>query len=120
MGERVFVRTSKVEPIEPDFGARIDYAKPDVNSRFPTVQKALAWLHYVADTVWQAVRPVAAKLLRDLGGRRQVAFAIGVMFVTGGLGAALAHDLLPIFWMAVGGLIVGLCVRVTGSPRKDA
>ena len=124
MGERVFVRTSPVQPIDSDDGPRIDYAKPDVNSHFPTAHKAIAWLRYASDTIWQALRPAAAKLMLDLGGRRQVTFAIGVMFFAGGLGGALTRDLLPIFWMALGGLIIGSTVHLgdaskADSPRKE-
>jgi hypothetical protein len=117
MGERVFVRTSPVEPI--DSGPRIDYAKPDVNPHFPTVHKAIAWVHYVADTVWQVVRPLASALVQQLGGRRQVVFALGMMFAVGGFGAAVSRSAFPVFVMCIGGALMGLMIPLSRSRRKD-
>ena len=118
MGERVHVRTSPVQPIGPEqAGPRIDYAKPDVNPHFPTAQKAFAWLHYVIDTALQVLRPIAAALMQQLGGRRQVVFALGMMFAIGGFGAAIARDGFPVFCMCVGGALMGLMIPL--RDRKD-
>jgi len=125
MGERVFVRTSPVQPIDPedpnDAGPRIDYAKRDVNPRFPTVQKVIAWLLYTSDVLYQAFHPIALAIVQQLGGRRQVTFALGMMFAVGGFGSAIARDGLPVFFMCIGGALMGLMIPISQkTPRSSS
>jgi hypothetical protein len=54
--------------------------------------------------------------MRTIGGLRQAGFAIGMMCAVGGLGAALMHDGAGVFWMTIGGLLIGLSLRV---PTRD-
>ena len=117
MGERVYVQTSRVQPVE-DAGPRIDYAKPDVNPHFPTVQKAFAWIHYLADTIYKVWAPVIASAVQQLGGRRQVVFALGMMFAVGGFGAAIARDGMPVFFMCIGGALMGLMIPINRKSRS--
>jgi hypothetical protein len=119
MGERVFVRTTPVEPVEPDTaGPRIDYAKPDVNPHFPTVHKVLAWVHYAIDVLYQTYHPLAVLGIQQLGGRRQVVFALGMMFAVGGFGAAIARDGLPVLFMCIGGGLMGLMIPINTRPSR--
>ena len=126
MGERVHVRTVRAEPVggpggggaaTADEGVRIDYAKSDVNPHFPTFWRAVAWVRFVLTEGWAVLRPELAELLRALGGLRQLIFAFGLMCALGGLGAALSQsDGAPAFWMCVGGIIIGLTVRLPPVP----
>jgi hypothetical protein len=122
MGERVYVKTVRAEPATADDeGVRIDYAKSDVNPLFPTFHKAVAWVRYAAAEVWAELEPRLAVLRHSLaewaqriGGARQLGFALGMMFVLGGLGSAISPPRGDTgFWMAIGGLLIGLCVRVS-------
>jgi hypothetical protein len=135
MGERVYVKTVRAQPIGSggggaetvrDDGVRLDYAKRDVNPIFPTFWKAVAWVRYVGDELIAALRPrltaaaaAGATLVQKLGGGRQLAFAFGMMCLAGGLGAALSpRDGAPAFWMAIGGMIVGLTLRLSSPPAS--
>jgi hypothetical protein len=123
MGERVHVRTVRAQPVdEPaERGVRIDYAKQDVQELFPTFTRAFAWLRWFlasaaeqASLLWRtSIRPRLALTVKELGGARQLGFAMGMMFTLGGLGAALTTRAEPVFWMILGGLVIGLTVRVT-------
>jgi len=127
MGERVYVKTVRAQPVEEPGrgGVRIDYAKQDVQEIFPTFSKAFAWLRWFlaaaalqARQTWRhSVGPRLLALMKDLGGGRQIGFAMGMMFTLGGLGAALTSEAEPMIWMTIGGLIIGLTVRVTGQER---
>jgi hypothetical protein len=128
MGERVHVRAVRAEPVggggsgagatTADDGVRIDYAKSDVNPRFPKFWATVAWVRYVASEVAAALRPRLVELVRTLGGGRQLLFAFGMMCALGGVGAALSpRDRGPAFWMAVGGIAIGLAVRLPPAAK---
>lgn len=102
---------------------RLEYAKSDLNPIFPTFWKAVAWLRYVASEFAAAAGPFAAFVraagaatVARLGGRSQIIFAIGVACVLGAFGAGLSRDEAVTFWMIVGGLLIGLVLRVPLRP----
>ena len=121
MGERIHVRTVRAEPVDEGerSGRTVDYAKPDVNPLFPTFWKAVAAVRAAGSEVYAAWEPILERGWRRVGGTRQVLFAIGVAFVCGGVGASLSprYDG-PAQAMTIGGLIIGLTVRVPGSPKS--
>ena len=123
MGERVHVRPVPAEPvggggIRDPGGATVDYAKPDVNRKFPTFWKAWSALRAAMLEMYEALEPAMERAWHRVGGTRQVVFACGLAFIFGGVGAALARDGGPAFAMAFGGMLVGLAVRVP-AKRKE-
>jgi hypothetical protein len=121
MGERVHVRTVPAEPVDSaDEGARtVDYAKPDLNPSFPTFWKAVASVRAAGSELYTTWEPYLERGWRRLGGTRQVLFAVGVAFVLGGFGATLSpRDEGPVLAMVIGGLLIGLTVRITGRRNE--
>ena len=119
MGERVHVRPVRAEPIggEGPQGATVDYAKPDVNPRFPTFWKAWATLRAAMLEIYEAIEPALERAWQRAGGTRQIVFALGLAFIFGGVGAAIARDAGPAFAMALGGMLVGIAIRIPASPK---
>jgi hypothetical protein len=114
MGERVHVRTVPAEPVGgPESGATVDYAKPDVNPKFPTFNKAWFGLRAAMLEMYESLEPAMERAWHRVGGTRQVVFACGLAFIFGGVGAALSpRDGGPAFAMAIGGLLVGIAIRL--------
>ena len=124
MGERVQVRAVRSEPGSATAaapGAR----SPDARSGFATRTSAALWpgLRQLLARIGVAAVAFSAGLIvtlglamRTIGGLRQAGFAIGMMCAVGGLGAALMHDGAGVFWMTIGGLLIGLSLRV---PTRD-
>ena len=125
MGERVWVNPKRVQPVEAarveaapveadDAGVRLDYAQSDVNPRFPTFWKILAWVRYVIDQLNQAIRPFLRRWVAAAGGAKQIVFAIALACVLGGLGESVYRysSGAGVFWMFAGGLTIGLIIRV--------
>ena len=114
MGERVHVRPVPAEPVghDPDSGATVDYAKPDVNPKFPTFNRAWSALRAAMLEMYEALEPALERGWHRVGGTRQIVFACGLAFIFGGVGAAIARDGGPALAMAIGGMLVGLAVRV--------
>ena len=116
MGERVVVGrvpngTGESPPPPPHAESRLNYADPELNPKFPFLHRAAAWARWAWAEVDTRLRPEAEKVVRRLGGRRQVAFGFGLSLIVGGLGAALGGEFAA-FVMWVGGLLVGFSVRV--------
>ena len=116
MGERVHVRPVQAEPIH-DAGPTVDYAKPDVNPRFPTFWKAWSTLRAAMLEMYEAIEPTLEKAWNRVGGTRQVIFACGLAFIFGGIGAAISHYDGPPFAMAIGGLLAGIAIRLPSAPK---
>ena len=93
MGERVYVRPHEPrgqDPfVEPEAGVPLDYHQDT---------RADRWRQ------WRATVTL-------LGGYRQIGFAVGLGFVLAAAGAALRSDEASFFGF-VGGVLIGLCVRV--------
>ena len=121
MGERVHVRAVPAEPVtgEGTSGATVDYAKSDLNPRFPTFWKAWNAVRAAMLELYVAFEPALERGWQRVGGTRQVIFACGLAFIFGGVGAAIARDAGPAFAMAMGGMLVGIAVRIgdLGKPR---
>ena len=114
MGERVHVRTVRAEPVGgPEAaGPTVDYAKPDVNPKFPTFWKAWNSLRAAINEIYEVLEPALERGWHRVGGTRQIVFACGMAFVLGGIGAAIARDEGPAFAMAMGGFFIGLALRL--------
>jgi hypothetical protein len=98
-------------------GATVDYAKPDVNPKFPTFWKAWSALRAAMLEIYEAIEPALDRAWHRVGGTRQVVFALGLAFIFGGIGAAVARDGGPALAMAVGGLLVGIAIRVRALTK---
>jgi hypothetical protein len=118
MGERVVVgRATPVDPIdEPgadprDSGRReppLEYGRPD------RAGDAWRWLNARVAPLLESITRLAQIFAAALGGWRRVFFALGLACLLGGLGDCLAGFSRGdgAFWMFVGGLLIGLTVRV--------
>jgi hypothetical protein len=115
MGERVHVRPVPAQPVgnDPDSGTTVDYAKPDVNPKFPTFNKAWSALRAAMLEMYESLEPALERAWQRVGGTRQIVFACGLAFIFGGIGAAISpRDGGPAVAMAIGGLLVGIAVRL--------
>ena len=123
MGERVHVRPVPAQPVGgsgPDSGgATVDYAKPDVNPKFPTFNRAWSALRAAMLEMYEAIEPALERAWQRVGGTRQVIFACGLAFIFGGVGAAIARDGGPAFAMAIGGMLVGVAIRLPPSGTRS-
>jgi hypothetical protein len=117
MGERVHVRTVRAEPVEEGGGHTVDYAKPDVNPKFPTFWKAFVAVRAAGSELYSAWEPILERAWHRIGGMRQVLFAAGIAFVCGGMGAALPREDGPAMAMAIGGILIGLTIRLPDSSK---
>ena len=118
MGERVHVRPVPAEPVGHETsGATVDYAKPDVNPKFPTFWKAWSAVRAAMLEMYEAIEPALERAWQRIGGTRQAIFACGLAFVFGGIGAAISHYDGPPFAMAIGGLLIGLAIRLPPPPK---
>jgi hypothetical protein len=118
MGERVHVRAVPAEPVGAEqAGPTVDYAKPDVNPKFPTFWKAWTGFRAAMDEMYIAIEPALERAWRRVGGTRQIVFACGLAFIFGGIGAALARDDGPAMAMAIGGMLIGIAVRIPLAPK---
>jgi predicted cobalt transporter CbtA len=97
MGERVVVNPAEAEP---------QRVVPLEYGRGSPARDAL-------QRSWQQLSPSLHRGIRALGGPRQVVFAVGFASVLGGLADVLGtfSDGAGIFWMVIGGLMIGLSVR---------
>jgi hypothetical protein len=120
MGERVHVRPVPAEPVghDPDSGATVDYAKPDVNPKFPTFNKAWFGLRAAMLEMYESLEPAMERAWHRVGGTRQIVFACGLAFIFGGVGAALARDGGPALAMAIGGMLVGVAIQIRPKSRE--
>jgi|SRR5690242_10682361 hypothetical protein len=111
MGERVVVGpATPVEPIvdEPP----LEYGRG--NRASDAVRVSRGYLTVFFDQLITLIRTITDAL----GGTRRVAFAIGLGMLLGGLGDCIAGYSRGqgAFWMFIGGMLIGLTVRV---PIKD-
>ena len=125
MGERVVVgRATPVEPIDDrgsgggssgGVGAAAS-AEPLNYGRADRAGNAWRWSRAWGAALLEAVRRLGGLLMGALGGGQRVLFALGLGCVLGGIGICL--DTSPRgtsdggFWMFIGGLLIGLTVRV--------
>jgi hypothetical protein len=114
MGERVVVGpATPVEPIDDSGGggggtAPLNYGRGGrAGDRW---RVARAWLGVFFDSV----KRLAVLFVEVLGGWRRVFFAIGLGSLLGGIGDCLSGFSRSdgAFWMFIGGLLIGLTVRV--------
>jgi hypothetical protein len=118
MGERVVVgRATPVEPIDdPDGGA-----EPLNYGRAARAGNAWRWSRAWGAALLESMRRLGAMLIATLGGWQRAAFAFGLGCLLGGIGDCLggfprgSSD--GPFWMFIGGLLIGLTVRV---PLREA
>lgn len=117
MGERVVINPAAAK--EPILAVPLGYGRGghagDLWQRFRTTARTIAhdvrwrlvpWLDAVSDTVGRALEP----LIIALGGWRQLGFAFGLAFIGGGIGFAIADEAVLMMWL--GGLLIGLCLRI--------
>ncbi|MGB7158478.1 MAG: hypothetical protein WBD40_10465 [Tepidisphaeraceae bacterium] len=115
MGERVVINPAAVK--EPTPAVPLGYGhggrRGDTWRRFSSTVRAGA-----ADG-WRAVRtssaellPAVVQLIIRLGGWRQIGFALGLGFVLAGIGVAMDRSGDASFLMWLGGLLIGLCLRI--------
>ncbi len=62
--------------------------------------------------IMTVLRPSVIELVKLLGGPRQIVFAFGLSFVLAGIGAALSPYSEASAFMCIGGLLVGLALRL--------
>ena len=113
MGERVYVvRATPVEPIDEGAAARRD--PPLEYGRADRAGNAWRWTRAWGGALSESVARLAHMFIAALGGWRRVFFALGLACLLGGLGDCLAGFSRGdgAFWMFVGGLLIGLTVRV--------
>jgi len=113
MGERVVVgRATPVEsidePIAGGAGEPLNYGHRDRAG--DTWRWARAWVTALLENIVRLTNMLVAAL----GGWRRVGFAVGLACLLGGLGDCIGSfsggD--GAFWMFIGGLLIGLTVRV--------
>jgi hypothetical protein len=112
MGERVVIRD------EPPLASEAPPPPPLGYGRANRAGNALRWLEVRLRILGDAMKELFAMVIPALGGWRQVGFAFGLAFVLGGFGSALGRNGEPAFWMFVGGILVGLSVRVPGAKGQ--
>ena len=113
MGERVYVgRATPVEPIDEGAAARRD--PPLEYGRADRAGNAWRWARAWGGALSESVARLTQMFIAALGGWRRVFFALGLACLLGGLGDCLAGFSRGdgAFWMFVGGLLIGLTVRV--------
>jgi len=131
MGERVVVgRATPVEPIDDQggvggggvgSGGRAASTEPLNYGRADRAGNAWRWSRAWGAALLEAVRRLGGLLMGALGGGQRVLFALGLGCLLGGIGICL--DSSPrgtsdgAFWMFIGGLLIGLTVRV---PLREA
>jgi hypothetical protein len=115
MGERVVVgRATPVEPIdEPGVGPGAG-AEPLNYGRGDRAGDAWRWTRARVTPVLESIVQLVQVVVVALGGWRRIGFALGLACLLGGLGDCLAGYSRGegAFWMFVGGLLIGLTVRV--------
>ena len=104
MGERVVIDPSKVKAAKE--AEPIEYARPDVPRAFD--HRVNGWELRLKD--WVAA----------IGGERQLAFALGLAMVLGGLGYGMLPRSESGLWMGMGGLLIGFSVRVPRWRKSRA
>ena len=118
MGERVVIRDLH-EPDDPPFAAEAPRGPTLSYGRRDYAGDAWRWIKPRVQAVWEATQTLFGRMIVPaLGGWRQVTFAIGLAIVLAGLGDRIANrgSSGGAFWMFVGGLTVGLSLRLT--PRR--
>jgi hypothetical protein len=108
MGERVVVNPSREEParvVPLDYG----HGSPAGDGMRRVWRRVRETGDALLALLWRRVNAG----VRAVGGARQVVFAIGLASVLGGLGDVLGRfsDGAGIFWMVIGGVMIGLSVR---------
>jgi hypothetical protein len=87
--------------------------------RFSTT--ASAFFRESFDGIWKFVGYFWGMAAHYAGGTAQLIFALGVAFLAGGFGLAIERSEggTGHFWMWIGGLLVGLVVRIpqSGAPK---
>ena len=113
MGERVVIRDVVEDdpPIaqEAPRGPTLNYGRRDYTG------DTWRWIKSRVQAVWDATQTLFGRMIVPaLGGWRQVTFALGLAIVLAGLGDCIANrgNGGGAFWMFVGGLTVGLSLRI--------
>ena len=108
MGERVVV--GRATPVEPIDGSVEPLPYGRGNATGDAFRSARAWTWAVLENLGRLTQLVVAAL----GGWRRVGFAIGIAAVLAGLGDCIGSFSRGegVFWIFVGGLLIGLTVRV--------
>jgi hypothetical protein len=126
MGERVYVgRATPVEPVgEPD-GAGAGAARRDPPLEYGRADRAgnaWRWARAWGAALGESVTRLTQLFVAVLGGWRRIVFALGLACLLGGLGDCLADYSRGdgAFWMFVGGLLIGLTVRVPLRGGSEA
>jgi hypothetical protein len=119
MGERVVVgRATPVEPIDDPGvgGGGVAGAEPLNYGRADRAGNAWRWSRAWAAAVLEGLRRLGGMLMATLGGWQRLLFAFGLGCLLGGIGDCLTGFPRGTsdgpFWMFIGGLLIGLTVRV--------
>ena len=110
MGEKVYVRRASdgvVNSSEPPIAEAVplDYGNPRHLHWSTLFRRRVGPVLVMADDCLR-------RGVERLGGLRQITFALGVTLTCGGIGAGLSPRTDVSFFMALGGLLVGLSIRV--------